>query len=58
MDGVIGIRTGAGSVELHLAEEGSIRLKEALIMSQEIGLSRRIDQASATPMLATVETSR
>jgi hypothetical protein len=62
MDGVIGIRTGAGSVELRLAGEGSIRLKEALIIPQGIGLSRSFDQSidhpTATPSLAIAITLR
>ena len=61
VDEVIRIRTGAGSVELRLAGEGSIRLKEALIMPQRIGLSRSFDQsidsATATPSLAIVAKS-
>jgi hypothetical protein len=42
---VAGISTGAGSVELRLAGEKSIRLKEASIMLQVIGLSRSINRA-------------
>ncbi len=61
MDGVTGISTGAGSVELRLADEKSVRLKEAPIMPQIIGLSRSInqsiDQATATSRLAIVAKS-